>query len=375
MRIRKLFKAIHLSLGLLSGIIVWIVCVTGCLYVFHDEIQALFEPYKSVKQQQAKVLKPSEIIKGANIAVKNTNVASITYGGKQDAVAVNYAEDDKQTSLTVYANPYTRQVLKVVKHKKGEFDFFRFILKGHRTLWLPKPIGKAIVGYAVLIFFVVLVTGIIIRLPKRWNKKSVKHLFSPRRHTKHQRFSINVHYVLSVYAVVPLLIVSFTGMMISLGWLKTGVYSLLSNGKTMQKLVVPHTDTLYVQPNQQRVCVDMLYRKITHQYPNVAQVSYQLPQTKGDVYGVMISHVKNSRYFYDYLFFDPYTLHELKGEGIKAGRYQELNTANTAMRLNRAVHDGGIFGIYTKIIMFLASLVGALLPVTGFLLWRRKKLM
>jgi uncharacterized iron-regulated membrane protein len=37
------------------------------------------------------------------------------------------------------------------------------------------------------------------------------------------------------------------------------------------------------------------------------------------------------------------------------------------------IHTGSIFGIFGKIIVFLAVLIAAGLPITGFLIWYRKK--
>ena len=41
--------------------------------------------------------------------------------------------------------------------------------------------------------------------------------------------------------------------------------------------------------------------------------------------------------------------------------------------MNLEIHDGRIWGLPGKIIMFLASLTGASLPVTGFIIWYRKR--
>nr|MCU0354079.1 PepSY domain-containing protein [Cytophagales bacterium] len=40
MRLRRLIGQIHLWLGLASGLVVFIVSLTGCLYVFEEEIRA-----------------------------------------------------------------------------------------------------------------------------------------------------------------------------------------------------------------------------------------------------------------------------------------------------------------------------------------------
>ena len=48
---KKAIGKIHLWLGLSSGIIVFIIAVTGCLYAFQEEIQNITEEYRFVEKQ------------------------------------------------------------------------------------------------------------------------------------------------------------------------------------------------------------------------------------------------------------------------------------------------------------------------------------
>lgn len=92
--------------------------------------------------------------------IPKSRPAAVTYGEGFDAVRMDY-EDEAGNNKAVYLNPYTGQVIKVTAHKAGDFDFFSFILNGHLSLWLPREIGAPIVSYAVLTFFIVLVTGVL----------------------------------------------------------------------------------------------------------------------------------------------------------------------------------------------------------------------
>ncbi|WP_370526961.1 PepSY domain-containing protein [Bacteroides sp. 51] len=42
-------------------------------------------------------------------------------------------------------------------------------------------------------------------------------------------------------------------------------------------------------------------------------------------------------------------------------------------QLHRCIHDGRILGLPGKILAFIASLIGASLPITGFIFWIRRK--
>ena len=45
---KRVLLILHRWLGLLSGLIVFIVCFTGALYAFHEEITDLSEPWRRV---------------------------------------------------------------------------------------------------------------------------------------------------------------------------------------------------------------------------------------------------------------------------------------------------------------------------------------
>lgn len=92
--------------------------------------------------------------------------ASITYGESYDAVSVDYF-DANGNSSTVYVNPYNGTIKKRISKNSSDFDFFKFIIKGHKSLWLPADIGRPIVGYGVLLFAITLITGLILWWPKK----------------------------------------------------------------------------------------------------------------------------------------------------------------------------------------------------------------
>ncbi len=62
MTFKKAIGQIHLWLGLASGIIVCIVSITGCIYVFQEEIRAMTESWRFVKEQPNSYLVPSQLI-------------------------------------------------------------------------------------------------------------------------------------------------------------------------------------------------------------------------------------------------------------------------------------------------------------------------
>ena len=120
--------------------------------------------------------------------------------------------------------------------------------------------------------------------------------------------------------------------------------------------------------------IDILDSKLKNEEPEAEQFYYALPQNDSDVYRVSVVHELGSYYKQDNRYFDQYNLKELQGKGPWAGEYSEKSAADKMMRMNLDIHEGIILGWLGKAIMFLASLVGASLPITGLIIWRRRML-
>ncbi|WP_278021146.1 PepSY domain-containing protein [Flavobacterium ginsengisoli] len=75
---------LHLWLGLASGIIVVIVSLTGCIYVFENEIKDFIEDWRFVKPQKEAFLLPSQLVSIADKKMKDKKATSVTFGAKDE---------------------------------------------------------------------------------------------------------------------------------------------------------------------------------------------------------------------------------------------------------------------------------------------------
>lgn len=380
---KRFCAKLHLILGLITGVIVIIVCLTGALYIFKDEINDARSPWKFVEVpngvehksriysgDMTKVKPLSEIVEIANSAIGMENPVSISVGCANEATRIDYSTK-RGPQKFVLVNPYNGEVTKVHNATESDFDFFKFVIRGHRALWLPRNIGGPIVAYGVLVFFIVLVTGIVMWLPRAYDLKNLKSRLTFKRPFSPFRFVYDLHRTLGFYATIPLMIMCFTGMMFSISWLSDGVYNALSLGKGLEKSYVPKsviTDSLSTTAS-----IDVLHATLVDNNPKAARIYISMPGNEESAYKVNVSHKRNSYYRTDFLYFDQYTLQPLESRGVFSGKYTEANTAHKLRRMNLELHDGRIFGLGGKIVMFLSCLVGASLPITGFVIWRKKE--
>ncbi len=154
--VKKAVGQIHLWLGLASGLIVFVVSITGCILAFEHEIKALIQPYNYAEAVEGKhVLAPSELMAIGEKAMNGRPASSVVYNEPGKSATVNFFIRKPRSFQQVAIHPYTGEVLQV---SNMDDDFFRFILDGHFNLWLPRDIGTFIVCSATLIFTILLIT-------------------------------------------------------------------------------------------------------------------------------------------------------------------------------------------------------------------------
>lgn len=367
---KRVLLILHRWLGLLSGLIVFIVCFTGALYAFHDEITDLSEPWRRVAP--AKDMLPlSRLVAIANKTAGGTAPSAVTTGEAGDACWVDYFQKDGGRT-TIFLNPHSGVVLHVERLAADEFDFFGFVLNGHKYLWLPPAVGRYVVGYGILVFVIALITGVAFRWPKHWNRRQLRQLLTFPSHPSNSRqWFYALHLVLGNYALLFLLWASLTGMVFALDWWSGAVYAVVSGGDQPKPYAMPQS--LAKSSELKLTKLDTLYAVTHRESPRAVQFYYSLPATDSDVYRVSVVHERQSYYRTDNLYYDPASLTELTGQGPWAGRYRKASAADKLLRMTLDLHDGRIFGLAGKILMFLASLIGASLPVTGLVLYMKRR--
>ncbi|MGN7721248.1 PepSY-associated TM helix domain-containing protein [Chitinophaga sp. 22620] len=370
---KKIVGKVHLWLGLTSGLVVFIISVTGCLLAFEWEIRSLFsrDYFHITPQANVQPLPPTVLKEIAEKQFPGIAANGINYGGKDYSTVVQFYGGDPEYYYQVFLNPYTGEVLKVWDSKE---DFFRIILEGHFYLWLPHHIGQPVVAYATLIFFVMLVTGMVLWWPK--NKAARKQRFSIKWDAKWRRLNYDLHNVLGFYAMIVALVLVITGLVWGFEWWSNSLYYVTTGGKSLSDAVYPVSDTTAQQrPYTLQQATDLAWQKVRQKAPAGTGMSVYFGEGTQGTISVSINHRPGTYYKTDNYQFDQYTLQPLEAKGVYAGKYEDKGAGDKFRRMNYDVHTGAVWGLAGKILMFCASLICASLPVTGVYIWwgRRKK--
>ncbi|WP_089683829.1 PepSY-associated TM helix domain-containing protein [Catalinimonas alkaloidigena] len=371
MTLKRLIGSLHLWLGLASGLIVFIVALTGCLYAFQEEIQNLTQPYRFVEEAQGTPLPPSQLQRIAEEALPEKKVHAVLYPKAGEAAQVIfYNYEPEYYYYLVYLNPYTGAIQQV---KDMEADFFQIVLDGHFYLWLPAPIGQPVVATATLVFVVMLLTGLVLWWPK--NKSAARQRFSIKWNARWRRKNYDLHNVLGVYALWLALVLALTGLVWGFQWFAQGTYTALGGEKELM-YIEPLSDTTatLVQEAEAVPAMDRIWQQMRREHPTAEVLEVHVPETPASPIAANVNTQDGTFWRLDYRYFDQYTLEELSVDHVY-GRLADADATDKLFRMNYDIHTGAILGFPGKLLAFFASLIVASLPVTGFLIWwgRRKK--
>jgi uncharacterized iron-regulated membrane protein len=369
---KKLIGKIHLWLGLSSGIIVFIIAITGCLYAFQEEIQNITEEYRFVKEQNVNFLPPSKLVGIAKKELPNKLLHAIKYNEKNNAVEAEFYQYEPSYYYTVFINPYTGKVLKTVNHEEG---FFAFILDGHFNLWLPHEIGQVVVSVATLIFLVLLVSGFILWYPKNKNAAKQRFSFKWKKGTKWKRKNYDLHNITGFYMLIIGIIFAITGLVWGFQWFAYSYYTMSGGEKSLLyeeplSKINQKVSTTMVKP------LDAVWLQMQREYPLAKSIEIHPPETNMSTIAANANSDKGTYWKIDYRYFDQYSLKEIPVSHIW-GRKKADKIADNLMKMNYDIHTGAILGLPGKIFAFLCSLLIASLPISGCYIWwgrnRKKK--
>lgn len=365
---KKILQQLHLWLGLVSGLLVFIIAITGALYAFQEEITGIGK-YHYVEDRGVDFMLPTQLEKIAELTLPDKELHAIKYNGRVKAAEAIFYGYNPDYYLIIYLNPYTGKVQKVKDMNK---DFFRFVMQGHYYLWLPPQIGHPLVAYSTLTFVIILLTGIILWIPK--NRKALKNRvwFRWKKGTKWPRINFDLHVVGGLYATVFALIFAITGLVWGFEWFANGYYKLIGGKKSLAYSEVVSQKQTVDSIRKVNQPLDRVWLLMQREYPEAATIEVHPTHSDSAAIAANATQADGKYWKTDYRYFNQYTLQEMNADNIY-DRFHKTNFADKLFRMNYEIHTGAILGLPGKILAFLMSLFIASFPVTGFIIWWKKK--
>lgn len=382
MTLKKIAGKIHLWLGLPTGLVVFIIGNTGAIYCFAPELQKM-QTYRSVNPENKEFLAPSQIKNIAEESLSGKTISRIYYDAPDKSVMVLFLKKDEY-NYSVFINPYNGDVLKV---RNNDHDFLSVVLQIHRTLKIPY--GHEIISWSTVIFILLIITGIILWIPK--NKRTVKQGFVIRWKASPKRFNYDLHKVLGFYVSWIAIFAAVTGLMFSFEKFAGFVYDLTGAKYSVIQKKPPVSDSMrrsnstndyisnsfsskdsfnVIKPGSVIQPIDRIWKSVKPQlYTDYASVMFVFPAIPNGAMLIRANPDKHTLYKSDFRYFDQFTGEEIEGAYVW-GRYKDPRIlADNIRRMNYDFHTGAYFGLPGRIALFFAALIVASLPVTGFYFW------
>lgn len=353
---KRIIRQVHLWLGLISGIIVFVISITGFLYVFEKEIREYTnKKYLHVPYEHKPFVGLKTIVENYEYLEPKQKITSLKINIEESNSAVEIGTRKRNT---YYFNPYDGSLL----HNKDS-DWLYVILEIHRNLLLGE-IGKSIQGWSVIIFIGMLITGLILWFPNQ--KRLLKQSLKIKWNATSKRINYDMHQVLGFYAAIILLVISFSGIYFKYDTVKETIN--LVTGSKLRK-GDKGTDRLQNPSTTIADKYHKIFENTNLKYPGATSFSFSI--RKSGELRVRLIYPKNWARKQNTIFLDTKT-----EQVIRTKLYKDNNFADLYEASNRDIHTGEFFGLGGKIIWSLGSLIGATLPITGFVIWwnKRKKL-
>ena len=360
-------RQIHLWLGLLSGLVVLIVSITGCIFVFQKEITGTRHPEWYFVTRGNRTLPLDSLRHTAQAALGAAHPLSYIVAYRDPGHSwefMSYRENDTALTIfgaveyyqSVFLDPHTGQVTGFRDYK---YDFFSIVKYIHWSLLLNTPYGQPIVAWSTVIFVILLVTGLILWWPKKWTKSMRDRNFKIKWKASFRRVNYDLHNVPGFYSLIPALLIAATGLL------------FVWPPPTPQPPITRSTPPPVTRPTAAPITgcpLDQALHTSLDSLPLAARFGLLPAVGKESPIYVYAYRDKETYYGYDVLQFDQYSGRMLSHfQNKKKTRMQRL------VEMNYDLHVGAIAGLTGKIIAFIASLICASLPVTGFLVWYLKR--
>ncbi len=401
---RKFAVDVHLWLGLASGLVLFVVCLSGTVYTFRAEIERWVSPSKYYVTAPAGStrLSPESLVSQVEKALHGKVVSmyipgdpersyqlgvSVTEKKKSDGAEAGMASREKETAngagaaksgaktggkqagpsevrprpRNYFVDPYTA---KIVGEEGGNTSkFFTTTMQLHRWLLMGTSVGRVVVGTATLIFLAIIITGLVIWFPSRL--KNWKQGFKVKFRGNWKRVNHDLHNTLGFYSSFLLLVMTLTGLCWSFEWYKDGASKVLGAKVFGGRNEKPLKST---NAAGAPIALSALIEKADQVFPY--RGDYRVSLATDTLASISIT--KNKTGFFavsaaDRLIVDQYT-----GTSLKTDRFADKPLNQKIAGLIRPLHTGEIFGTFSKLIYFLACLIATSLPVTGTIIWLNK---
>jgi uncharacterized iron-regulated membrane protein len=366
-KLRKIIFWCHLPVGVIAGIVILNMCVTGVLLTYEKQITAWADTrsYRSAPPATPAQHLPIEILITKARDSRGSNPTSVTLKADPSAPAeIGFGRE-----ATLFVNPYTGAILGEGSQRVR--SFFRGVTEWHRWLGAKgdnRNVARAITGACNLGFLFLVSSGFFLWWPRNWNLKSLRNVTWFRRGLPSKARDFNWHNTIGFWSAVPLFIVVLSAVVISYTWAGNLVYRIVGETPPTPRAnqPAPTSSSNSAQPVLNNLDASWLraeqqvgdWRSITLQLPasDSAPLTFNIDRGNGG------QPQKRSQLVLD----------RASGDVVRWEPFSTYTRGRQLRSILRFAHTGEVAGVFGQTIAGLVSTGGAVLVITGLALATRR---
>lgn len=369
--IRKTIFWIHLGCGVVAGLVILMMSVTGVMLTYERQILAWSD--RSLVAESASADAPplgiEELLEAAKRQEPGFAPTSITVPADRGA-PVSLSAGRGNTRIL---DPYTGAML--TREDSGLHAFFDAVMGWHRWFNVEddnRDAARAVTGASNLAFLFLVLSGLYLWLPPVWNRVAfrTRYRFNPKARSAKAR-DFNWHHVFGVWSAIPLVVIVASATVFFYGWANALVYISVGEeppppgggpqGRPEAEASEPPL------PGAPRQALDFLAARAAAEVPGWRTLTLTLAGTAAPVVQFSLDRGTGGQ---------PQHRHDVvldaaTGDVVSSERFP--GTAGRKLRsMVRFLHTGEALGIAGQTVAGIVSATSAIMVWTGLALaWRR----
>jgi uncharacterized iron-regulated membrane protein len=379
-RLYRMLWRWHFYAGVFAIPFVIILSITGALYLFKPQIDALHDaPYRNLTID-GELATPEQQIAAAVTAVPNAKFVAYELP-REKTDAVNILLNESGEKIRAYVHPQRLSVLAIEHEEKR---FLQIVHDIHGELLLGKA-GSVFVELAASWAIVLVLTGLYLWWPR--NAKGIAGILYPRLHFKGRLFWRDLHSVIGIWISFFVLFLLVSGLPWALVWGSAFKEFRQLTGTVAQqqdwviagrKNFVDMNAGEHAEHQQHHMEMNSDEHAARHQQISINAIVASAQQLNL-VYPVLVSppssrspgwsaksNAQNRALRAD-AYFDAQT-----GELLNHQFFAQRHVIDRVVGIGVAAHEGQLFGWFNQLLGLLTTIGLVAISVSGFIMWRKR---
>jgi vanillate O-demethylase ferredoxin subunit len=361
--LREVIVPVHRWAGLIVGSVILMLALTGISNLFRQELEPIVNESlitSEVCQDRASldliVEKARQFHPGGELDYVNVETQQLPTG-RIPAIRIRFSDPQED----VFVNPCSAEV-------QGERPRYGGILGRIEQLhifrvseeeWVRSLTGVFALAFAIT----VLGGGIFLWWPKNMDFKRVLTFKTP---LKNKAKTLHEHKVIGVYASLILLAMAMTGLPLSFGWYKEGIYAVTGS------LPMPKAPKSVVSTDGQKIGIEAFWQQaqmVSNEVPVRALLKFHNKKADAPMEGFLINQNAPHVHARSMIYVDAYS-----GKVLKYLPYSENSLGHKIYFWMLSFHTGQVGGVLGKIVLLFGAGSVPFMAFTGWKMYlsRRK---